>query len=267
MDISHLRGIALALPVALGLAMFAVPAGSASASCPGTSVVERITFEDSSQGATGGYSMYLPACYSEDESARYPSVYLLHGLGESDTHWLLMGVQAAADLAIARGDIAPMILVMADGGPSYEPGRDGVSFDDYVLDELVPRVDAAYRTIPSRDGRAVGGISRGGGRALAITAKAPDMFTAVGGHSPKVEDAEILAPALARAGARVWLDVGDGDYLHDGSITLAALLRATGAPVELHEWPGIHESAYWMSHVGHYLAYYDESFRLARAQS
>ena len=258
-----MMGIALALSAALGLTAFTAPTGTAGASCGGSGAVEHVAFTESSQGSSGGFSVYLPACYRDDDVSRYPTVFLLHGLGESDTHWLLMGVAQAADLAITRGEIAPMILVMADGGPDHESGRDGVTFDHYLMDELVPRVDESYRTVAGREARAVGGISRGGGRALAIAAAAPGMFTAVGGHSSKVEDPEALAPALAKSGARLWLDVGRDDYLLDHSVTLARLVRAAGAPVDLHEWSGAHGSAYWQSHVSQYLGFYDDSFRLA----
>ncbi len=260
---SRLKSVLLALVAALGLTMFAAPAGSAASSCPGAGTVEHVEFEDSSQGDAGGYSVYLPACYDNDDSSRYPSVYLLHGLGEGDTHWLRMGVGAAADRAITRGDIAPMVLVMVDGGSNYGPGRDKVFFDDYLLSELVPRIDASYRTVGTRDGRAVGGISRGGAHALAVASAAPEVFTAVGGHSPRVEDADALASSLTSGGVRVWLDVGRGDHLRNGSVTLAQRMRDAAGTVQLHVPAGAHESAYWRSHVEEYLNFYDDAFRRA----
>ncbi len=260
---SRLKSVPLALLVALGLTLFAAPAGSAASSCPGAGIVEHVEFEDSSQGDAGGYSVYLPACYGNDDSTRYPSVYLLHGLGEGDSHWLRLGMGAAADRAITRGDIAPMVLVMADGGPNFGPGHDKVLFDDYLVDELVPRIDASYRTIGTRDGRAVGGISRGGAHALAVASVAPEAFTAVGGHSPRVEDTDALASRLTSGGVRVWLDIGRGDHLRNGPVTLARRMRDADGTVQLHMPAGVHQSSYWQSHLDQYLAFYDEAFRLA----
>lgn len=229
--------------------------------CPGRGTVEHLRFEASGQGAHGDHQVYPPPCYAEHPNLRYPVVYLLHGAGRDDTHWLLVGVQDAADAAIARGDIAPMILVLPDGGPGYAPGREGLTFEHYLLDELVPRVDHAYRTVSTRGGRAVGGISLGGGQALAVAAQAPTMFTAVGGHSPAMSDEAGLASQLSAADMRVWLDVGESDYLRAGAVDLADKLTSAGGDVQLRVSEGAHERSYWTAHLAEYLSFYDESFR------
>lgn len=258
---TRMKGVALALVAACALTLFAAPTGSAAPSCPGSGTVEHVEFEDSTQGDAGGYSVYLPACYDDDDSSRYPSVYLLHGLGEGDKHWLRLGVAAAADRAISRGDIAPLVLVMADGGPNYGGERGKTLFHDYLLNELIPRVDASYRTIATRDGRAVGGISRGGAYALALASEAPDVFSAVGGHSPRVEDAEALASSLSGGDVLVWLDAGRNDHLRNGPFALARSIRDADGTVELHVPAGAHESSYWRSHMEQYLGFYDDALR------
>lgn len=231
-------------------------------SAPGT--VEHVAFDESSQGEFGDYQVYLPPCYDADTSIRYPVVYLLHGAGQGDTHFLEVGVVEAADQAIHQGAIAPMILITTDGGPGYSPGRGGATFDTYLVDELVPRIDSTYRTVADREGRAVGGISMGGGRALTIAAEAPTVFDAVGGHSPVVNDPAALAAALSSGGVRVWLDVGQGDHLRGGAEDLAARLRDSDAAVEFEVPEGAHDRAYWQAHMSEYLGFYDESFRASR---
>lgn len=229
--------------------------------CSGRGTVEHVGFEESSQGAQGDYQVYLPPCYADNPAIRYPVVYLLHGAGEDDTYWLQVGMDAAADRAIAQGEIAPMILVLPDGGPGFGPGRDGVTFDRYLVDELVPRIDDSYRTVATRGGRAIGGISLGGGRALATAAEAPTMFAAVGGHSPALNNEAALASQLSGADMRVWLDVGEGDYLRAGTVDLAEQMSAAGGDVRLQVSEGAHDRSYWRAHLGEYLSFYDESFR------
>ncbi|MGB3829909.1 MAG: alpha/beta hydrolase-fold protein [Ornithinimicrobium sp.] len=232
------------------------PGSARSVDCSAAGRAEHVTFEESSQGVQGDYRVYLPPCYDEDPATTYPVVYLLHGAGEDDTYWQQVGVEDAADAAIARGDIPPMILVVPDGGPGFGSGRGGASFDSFLVDELVPRIDASYRTIASRDGRAVGGISLGGGRALAIAAQSPELFAAAGGHSPALADSSDIAAGLTDGGVNVWLDVGEGDSLRGGAIELADQMSALGGHVVLHVPEGGHDRSYWRSHLGEYVAFY-----------
>ena len=247
-------------------AVTSVPGGPDSArslECSAAGRAEHVTFDESSQGAQGDYRVYLPPCYDENPTTTYPVVYLLHGAGEDDTYWQQIGVEDAADAAIAGGDIPPMLIVVPDGGPGFGAGRDGVSFDSFLVDELVPRIDASYRTITTRDGRAVGGISLGGGRALAIAAQSPELFAAAGGHSPALANESDIAAGLTEGGVDVWLDVGEGDSLRGGAIELADQMRALDGQVVLHVPEGGHDRSYWRSHLGEYLAFYAGVFALS----
>lgn len=226
--------------------------------------MEHVTFDDSTQGTLGDYQVYLPPCYAADSADRYPVVYLLHGAGHDDAYWLEVGIADAAGDAIEYGRVSPMILVMPDGGPTFQPGRDGVTFEKFLTDELVPRVDGSYRTVATRDGRAVGGISMGGGVALTVAGAAPKMFTAVGGHSPAVNDPSSVATALIEGGQRVWLDVGADDFLRGGTVELADQLGTLGGDVELEIPEGTHVDSYWTGHLAEYLKFYDESFTPGR---
>lgn len=232
--------------------------------CAGHGTVKHATFDTSSQGEKGDYQVYLPPCYEADRTVRYPVVYLLHGASHDDTYWLRVGIEGAADVAIASGHVAPMIIVMPDGGPVFATGRAGATFGSFLVDELVPRIDASYRTRVARAGRAIGGISMGGGQALAIAAEAPTMFVAAGGHSPAVPDPAVVAAGLSHGHVRVWLDVGEADLLRFGTIALADELRATGATVQLHTAKGRHDDSYWRAHLGEYLAFYDGSFKATK---
>ena len=211
----------------------------------------------------GDYQVYLPPCYATDTAARYPVVYLLHGSGHDDAYWLDVGIVGATDDAIEHGNVGPMILVMPDGGATFRHGRGDVTFSTFLTSELVPRIDSSYRSVATREGRAIGGISLGGGLALNIAAEAPTLFTAVGGHSPAVFDSADLAAKLKAGGARVWLDVGDRDALRQGSIELAKELKELGGDVRLKVPEGTHVDSYWTGHLSEYLDFYDQSFRPA----
>lgn len=89
------------------------------------------------------------------------------------------------------------------------------------------------------------------------------MFTAVGGHSPALNNEATLASQLSGADMRVWLDVGEGDYLRVQAVDLAEQMSAAGGDVRLQVSEGAHDRSYWRAHLGEYLSFYDESFRSA----
>jgi diacylglycerol O-acyltransferase / trehalose O-mycolyltransferase len=130
----------------------------------------------------------LPAGYRADARRRYPVLYLLHGAGGDYRSWTQDG---DAEAITAR---AKLIVVMPDGG------RDGWYTDWYVgektvqprwetyhVGELVPWVDATYRTVAARRGRAIAGLSMGGYGALSYAARHPDTYAAAASFSGALE--------------------------------------------------------------------------------
>ena len=222
--------------------------------------VERVTLANSSFAERGKFRVYLPPCYDTERTRRYPVLYLLHGASEDDEYWLLLGLADAADATIASRAIEPMIIVMPDGGPSFSPAADGTSFDSYLVDDLVPQVDRRWRTTARRSGRAIGGISLGGGRALETAANHPGLFTAVGGHSATIPRTADLPGRIARGDLRAYLDVGAEDSLRSSDQALADELDQRGAAYEFHVSPGEHARAYWSAQLPDYLRFYDAAF-------
>jgi enterochelin esterase-like enzyme len=176
--------------------------------------------------------VYTPPGYDTDPSKRYPVLYLQHGGGEDETGWTRQGrVNFILDNLIAAGRAAPMIVVMEKGyatraGAPAEPGGkgkgDGGAFEDVVLKDLIPLIDATYRTIPHRDQRAIAGLSMGAGQALRIGLAHPDTFSAIGAFSGvgKVD------PKTAYGGIFADPDAFDKMvsllYLHSGTVSLDA---------------------------------------------
>lgn len=126
-----------------------------------------------------GYNIYLPPEY-ESGSKRYPVVYWLHGRGGTESsggyplHFLTDGM--------AAGKLPPMIVVYVSGGSqtnycdSYDRKYMG---ETTVIKELIPYIDAHYRTIASREGRSIQGMSMGGFGTMRLGVKYPDLFTSI----------------------------------------------------------------------------------------
>lgn len=125
------------------------------------------------------YSIYFPADY-ETSNRRYPVLYLLHGYGDDETGWTQFGeAHLICDRSIQSGEAAPMIIVMPDAGVTwYINNYDGkVKYEDYFIKELIPHIDQTYRTRPTKQYRAVAGLSMGGYGTLIMSTKHPDLFS------------------------------------------------------------------------------------------
>jgi enterochelin esterase-like enzyme len=154
---------------------------------------EHRTFESASMKREVGFTIYLPPGYAEGEK-RYPVAYYLHGMTDCEsTHLELMGV---LDEAIRKGEIEPMILVYGMAGRTswFSDAPDGsVMGETVIVKELVPHVDKSYRTVPSREGRALQGWSMGGHGALKLGLKYPEMFSSVVAYGGGFRTGEELA--------------------------------------------------------------------------
>lgn len=137
--------------------------------------------------------IYTPPGYDADQRRRFPVLYLQHGGGEDETGWIRQGhANFILDNLIAAGKAKPMIVVMEKGYASRagepavpaERGRgDGGAFEDVVLKDLIPMIDANYRTHADRNQRAIAGLSMGGGQALRIGLTHLDQFSVVSSFS------------------------------------------------------------------------------------
>jgi putative tributyrin esterase len=143
------------------------------------------------------YNITLPERYETTEQ-RYPVLYLLHGLTSNYTAWARMGAPRYARAY-------HLIVVMPDVGNSWyanwaesEEGQRN-DWDDFIIKDLVGHVDATFRTIASREGRAINGLSMGGYGGLMLGLKHPDMFCSIGSESGAIGFAKGIAERL-RAG-------------------------------------------------------------------
>jgi endo-1,4-beta-xylanase len=142
-----------------------------------------------------GYSIYLPPTYTEaGNMQRFPVIYWLHGRGGSEIHDQFPA--RIVDQAIRERKVKPLIVVYVNGGARswYTDSPDGKwPAETTIIKELIPHIDATWRTIPGRDGRAIQGMSMGGGGALKYAFRYPELFSSVvsfAGSLRKVEHIE-----------------------------------------------------------------------------
>jgi enterochelin esterase-like enzyme len=145
--------------------------------------VQQILFPSKSTQTSRRAFVYTPPGYDKDRSTRYPVLYLQHGWGEDETAWSNQGrANLIMDNLIAAGKIKPFIIVMTYGMTNdVKFGRirefDITPFQTVLVDELVPYVDATFRTKADQPHRAMGGLSMGGMETRMITMNKPDVFS------------------------------------------------------------------------------------------
>lgn len=133
--------------------------------------------------------VYTPEGYEKDAKTRYPVLYLQHGSFEDETGWPTQGkANLILDNLIAAQKAVPMIIVM-DNGYAYkpqsgEPNAGPVSvFEEVVINEIIPMIDAKFRTVADREHRAIAGLSMGANQTMRIIMNHLDKFASYGGFS------------------------------------------------------------------------------------
>lgn len=136
--------------------------------------------------------VYTPPGYDTNLTARYPVLYLQHGMGEDVRGWSDQGRAGfILDNLIAEGKAKPMLVVMDDGGitpggmggPRGKGGSFWDGFEKVLIGDIIPMIDATYRTIPDREHRAMAGLSLGGTQTWEITQAHLDEFAYIGSFS------------------------------------------------------------------------------------
>ena len=228
-------------------------------------------FKSSIVGRRQHYYIYFPPCYEADKTTRYPVVYLLHGIPMDERHWLDEGLVATADRLFSSETLPPFIIVLPHGEYGLYTDTSGGpnSFEGILVNELVPAIDSRFRTLADAQHRAIGGISRGGVWALEIAFTHPDLFSAVGGHSPAlsvnraapVYDPLTLAKTAPIEHLRFFLDAGDKDWTRTAAQELSKVLSVRYIPHTYTVGQGIHDYPYWASQVEAYLKFYGAAWK------
>lgn len=246
---------------------------------------ETVPFESRLVGAPLPYNVILPSDYASGaaKDKRYPVLYLLHGLSGSAGDW----VSERARLADHAAQY-PFIIVAPEGRNAWytdSATAPGEKFESYFVEELIPDVDRRFRTLATREGRAVAGLSMGGYGSLKFGLKHPGLFVFAGSMSgalgaaswlPDEKLPQFVRPSIARvygpadapdnetrkandifrlvreltpertkALPFLYLDCGTEDFLIAGNRDFSALLIEKKVPHEFRQLPGGHTWPYW----------------------
>src|SRR5438876_934369 len=168
--------------------------------------------------------VYLPPGYDADSQRRYPSIYVIMGLTGQIDMWrnrpsMRQNFPELADAQFATGGAPPCILVYVDawtsiGGSQYVDSPGTGKYHTYLCDEIVPWVDARYRTLPQARHRGITGKSSGGYGAMITPMLRPDLFGGLATH----------------AGGAISIDAGKRDqyFLDLGAEAFRRALEAIG---------------------------------------
>jgi S-formylglutathione hydrolase FrmB len=134
------------------------------------------------------YCVYLPPGYDGAATKpveRYPVLYFLHGLGDNEQTLFNSGSWTLLDDLRRQHKMGDFLIVAPEGRQSfYIDSADGkIRYSDFFLREFIPHIEAQYRVRPSRNARAISGISMGGYGALRFAFAHPEMFSAVSAQS------------------------------------------------------------------------------------
>ncbi|UCG50000.1 MAG: esterase family protein [Phycisphaerales bacterium] len=221
--------------------------------------VETVEYDSTTVGIKRRMVVYTPPGYSKDK--KYPVLYLLHGIGDNENGWIRKGsADVILDNLYADKKLVPMIVVMPNGRASAEPPPanpfQGNPFEAYaafekdLLKDVIPYIESHYSAAAGPKGRALAGLSMGGGQSLNFGLSNLDTFAWVGGFSsaPNTRGARSLVgdPAAARAKLRLlWVSCGDRDGLMNISKSFHQDLGELKVPHIWHVDSGGHSWPVW----------------------
>ncbi|MEI9944487.1 MAG: alpha/beta hydrolase-fold protein [Chitinophagaceae bacterium] len=196
------------------------------------------------EGTTGTVVVYTPPGYDKNATTKYPVYYLISGTTDTEETFFKVGrTNLILDNLIAEGKAKPMIIVMPygnmeariaaqkSGAKPADPVRDSPDaitrmrrFEQDLTKNVVPYIDKAYRTIPNRDNRAIGGFSRGGGQTLRTAFWNMDKFSWICAYSANLPSSEMESTYASIVSnpentnkqlKLLWVGVGNEDFLYN----------------------------------------------------
>ena len=254
---------------------------------PAQSRVETKSIQSKVLNAEREYNIFLPRSYETDVNKKYPILYLLHGMGDTNRGWSGRGhLKDVADQLIASGEMCEMIIVMPNAGGTGDAwngyfNMPGWSYETFFFTEFLPHIETTYRVIGDKQHRAVAGLSMGGGGSTVYGQRHSDMFIAVYAMSAlmNISDGQSRQPAAQNADSKMahltksvqelncvkyvtdadesrktqlrsvkwFVDCGDDDFLLDVNIEFTQAMRAAQIPCEFRIRDGGHTWEYWHS--------------------
>jgi len=215
--------------------------------------------------------VYTPPGY-ETGTDKYPVLYLLHGGSIDEEGWTTMGkAHLILDNLIAQGEAKPMLIVMPNGyaNQTAAPGEGPViknvpppgmafsygAFEKSLVNDIIPFIESVYRVIPTKEGRAITGLSMGGMHSFNTTINNPDLFSYIGIFSaglwnanPEVENQ--IETLKASNPKLYWVGCGVTDPLaYTSTKTLVELLKKHNFDFVYRESEGAHTWFTWRPYL------------------
>jgi enterochelin esterase family protein len=243
-------------------------------------VIRQIWYQSSTLGEQRRMHVYTPPGYDNGDTL-YPVLYLLHGGGDEDSGWSTIGRAGfILDNLLAAEKAQPMLIVMPNGSLPRPDTRDGAAgaaaaaaanpadrarlqgrFTQELMTDVIPTVEKAFRVQANAKGRAIAGLSMGGGQTLHVLTTHPDQFAYVGiwsagifgGNADEWEkrNESFLADAerVNNSIERLEIVVGEEDFALDGSKDLSVLFKKRGIEHELRLTAGGHTWINWRQYL------------------
>jgi len=194
-------------------------------------------------------------------------LYLLHGIGDTETGWSKNNAHVILDNLIAEKKAVPMIVVMPNGRASSDPPPKNIfdpsqfesyaNFEKDLLKDVIPTIESVYSVAADPEHRALAGLSMGGGQSLNFGLAHLDTFAWIGGFSsaPNTKPPAQLVPDPAAAKQKLkllWLSCGNQDGLIGISQGVHAYLKEKDVP---HVWnvdSNGHDPTHWRNNLYHF---------------
>ncbi len=263
---------------------------------PDSGTVEHCSMSSDVLGVNKDFSIYLPPGY-DDCDDRYPVLYLFHPAGGTHEMWISSGqLPLIVDDELRSGMIRPMIVVLPDasGFGEFHLGErlgyfsvPGWDYESYFLNELVPLIDASYRTIADKEHRAITGVSMGGEAAISYAQKHPDLYCAscaISGILGHPEQSQMAKTDAAYAQSLIannpsafvenasddsvkslktvkwYADCGDSDYFCEGNVEFFLAMKRKGIAMDYRMRSGVHGWYYWVTGLAPILRFLSTAF-------
>jgi enterochelin esterase-like enzyme len=221
--------------------------------------LEIVEYDSKTVGTKRKMQVYTPPGYSKDK--KYPVMFLLHGIGGDETEWQRFSkVDALIDNLIADKKAEPMIIVMPNGRAQKDDRANAgmgaapafAVFERDLLDDVIPAIDARYSTRADREGRALAGLSMGGGQTLNFGLAHLDTFAWIGGFSsaPNTKSPAELVPdpaATKKQTKLLLITCGNQDGLFRISKGMHTYLKEKDVPHVWHVDGNGHDPTHWSS--------------------
>jgi enterochelin esterase family protein len=225
-------------------------------------------------GVTRTVWVYTPPSY--DKGSNFPVLYLLHGAGDIESGWTMIGrMNNILDNLIAEGKAKPMVVVMPLGhtiqsfwtgpaksaGPAFGGPQAQTSalspFANDLLNDVMPLIESTYKVSKKADDRAIAGLSMGGGQTVNVAFNRPELFRYVGLMSPAVNGnmeqqyAVFKDPSTVNKQFKLlWMSVGKDDTLVGaGDKAFEEALTKDNVKHSFHYVDGRHEWTVWRHHL------------------